>query len=49
MQRCLDECVVEGISTTVPFHRRVLADERFIRGDMNTGFVDSMEVEAVVS
>ena len=49
MKRCLDECVVEGISTTVPFHQRVLADERFIRGDVNTGFVDSMEVETAVS
>ena len=49
MRRCLDECVVEGISTTLPFHQRVLADERFVRGDVHTGFVDSMEMEAAVS
>jgi len=49
MRRCLDECVVEGISTTLPFHQRVLADERFVRGDVHTGFIDSMEMETAVS
>ncbi|MCK4547349.1 MAG: acetyl-CoA carboxylase biotin carboxylase subunit [Candidatus Eisenbacteria sp.] len=45
MRRCLDECVIEGVSTTVPFHRRVLRHERFVSGDIDTGFVDSMEME----
>jgi acetyl-CoA carboxylase biotin carboxylase subunit len=49
MQRCLEECVIEGVATTVPFHLRVLRDERFIRGAVHTGFVSTLEASAAVS
>lgn len=42
MRWALDEYVVEGIRTTVPFHRRVLRDDVFIAGDLDTGFIDRM-------
>jgi acetyl-CoA carboxylase biotin carboxylase subunit len=48
MRRCLDECVIEGVATTVPFHRRILADERFVRGDIDTGFVGALDAETAV-
>jgi acetyl-CoA carboxylase biotin carboxylase subunit len=42
MKRALDEFIVEGIKTTIPFHKRVLNDPDFIRGEFNTGFVEKM-------
>lgn len=42
MIRTLEEMVVEGVKTTIPFHLKVLADERFRSGRFDTGFVDSL-------
>ncbi len=42
MKRCLEECIIEGIHTTIPFHLRVMEDERFIAGDVTTHFVQEM-------
>ena len=33
MQSCLDEMIVEGIKTTIPFHRVLMRDERFRAGE----------------
>ncbi len=33
MQRALDECVISGIKTVIPLHRRILADAEFRAGD----------------
>lgn len=38
-RRALDEFVIEGIQTTIPFHRRVLANQAFIDGDVTTDFI----------
>jgi len=40
MRRALDECVVGGIRTTVPFHREVLDDAEFREGRIDIGYVD---------
>jgi acetyl-CoA carboxylase biotin carboxylase subunit len=40
MQRSLEEFVIEGIATTIPFHRRVLDDPDFVSGRFDTGFVE---------
>ncbi len=42
MRRALDEFIIEGIKTTIPFHKRVLNDPDFIKGDFNTGLVEKM-------
>ncbi len=42
MKRALDEFIVEGIKTTIPFHKKVLNDPDFIKGEFNTGFVEKM-------
>ena len=45
MRRALDEFVVEGIQTTIPFHRQLMDDERFKRGDFDTRFLDDFEMQ----
>jgi len=44
MQRALDEFIVEGIKTTVPFHQRLLKDPKFIAGDFNTSFLNDFDL-----
>ncbi len=41
MSRCLDEMLVEGIRTTLPFHLRVMNNAWFRRGEVYTNFVRS--------
>lgn len=41
MRRVLDEMIVEGISTTASFHRRLLDNAFFLRGDIHTTFVET--------
>ena len=40
MQRALSEFRLEGIKSTIPFHQRVFQDENFIRGDIDTHFLE---------
>ncbi len=40
MQRALSEFQIEGIKVTVPFHQSVFQDEDFIRGDIDTHFLE---------
>jgi acetyl-CoA carboxylase biotin carboxylase subunit len=42
MRRALNECVVEGIATTMPFHLVLLDDPAFQRGETHTGFIPEM-------
>ena len=48
MQRALGEFKIEGrgVKTTIPFHQRVLANERFRSGDVSTDFVEQFMAEA---
>jgi acetyl-CoA carboxylase biotin carboxylase subunit len=41
MQRALSEFYVEGPKTTIPFHQKVMQDEDFIKGNINTHFIKS--------
>ncbi len=40
MRRALDEYVITGIATTVPFHRQVLDHPEFLSGEFSTHFID---------
>ncbi len=44
MQRALDEFVIEGIKTTVPFHKALMKNEGFRSGDFNTGFMNTFDM-----
>lgn len=39
MKRALDEFMIEGVKTTIPFHRRLMDHEVFAKGDFNTNFL----------
>jgi acetyl-CoA carboxylase biotin carboxylase subunit len=40
MIRALDELRITGIETTVPFHRQILSHSEFVKGQVDTGFVE---------
>ncbi|HER42875.1 MAG TPA: ATP-grasp domain-containing protein, partial [Candidatus Eisenbacteria bacterium] len=40
MIRSLEECVIEGVPTTIPFHLWILRHRKFISGDFDTSFID---------
>jgi acetyl-CoA carboxylase biotin carboxylase subunit len=40
LRRALEEFVVKGIKTSIPFHLRVLRHPRFVEGRYDTGFID---------
>jgi acetyl-CoA carboxylase biotin carboxylase subunit len=42
MRRALEECVVEGIATTIPFHLQVMDDPVYQQGGVDTGFIVAM-------
>lgn len=43
MRRSLDEFIIEGVKTTLPFHRMMMEHEVFLSGDFDTRFVDTAE------
>jgi len=44
-RHALDQFIVEGVHTTLPFLRRILDDDLFVRGDVDTGFVARIQAE----
>jgi len=41
-RRALDEFIIEGIPTTIDFHKKILADKRFISGQFTTSLIDEI-------
>jgi acetyl-CoA carboxylase biotin carboxylase subunit len=44
MERALDEFIVEGVKTTIPFHQRLMKDENFRAGNFHTGFLNDFNM-----
>jgi len=42
-KRALEQFIIEGVKTSIPLHRAILDDERFVRGDFSTRFMESFE------
>jgi len=40
LRRALDEFIIEGVATTIDFHKQVLDHEVFISGEFDTSFVE---------
>ena len=45
MRRALDEFVIEGIKTTIPFHRQLMDDPRYVSGDYTTKFMEDFKIK----
>jgi acetyl-CoA carboxylase biotin carboxylase subunit len=43
MKRALGEYIIEGIKTTIPFHQKLMEDEKFVKGEFTTSFMDTFE------
>ena len=47
MQRALDEYIIEGIKTTIPFHQQLMQDEKFRKGDFTTKFMETFKLKDI--
>jgi len=45
MSRALDEFVIEGIKTTIPFHQQLMKNEDFRKGNYTTKFLESFDLK----
>ncbi|MDM1406168.1 acetyl-CoA carboxylase biotin carboxylase subunit [Myroides sp. DF42-4-2] len=45
MKRALDEFVIEGIKTTIPFHRQLMDDPNYKAGNYTTAFMESFHMK----
>jgi len=44
MKRALSEFVLEGVETTIPFHKKLMTNEQFLSGDYTTKFMEEHEL-----
>ncbi|WP_318614984.1 acetyl-CoA carboxylase biotin carboxylase subunit [Sporosarcina sp. YIM B06819] len=44
MKRALDEFIIEGVDTTIPFHSRLMDDAVFKSGDFDTKFLEKYSI-----
>ena len=45
MLRALNEFVIEGIDTTIPFHKQLMKDPKFRAGDFDTHFLETFQLQ----
>ena len=45
MSRALNEYIIEGIKTTIPFHRQLMKNEDFRKGNFTTKFMESFQMK----
>lgn len=45
MKRALDEFVIEGIKTTIPFHRQLMDEPDYVAGNYTTKFMESFKMK----
>ncbi len=43
-RRALEQFVIEGVKTSIPLHRAILMNEKFIRGELSTRFMESFSL-----
>ena len=47
MKRALDEFVIEGVKTTIPFHRQLMEEPDYVAGNYTTKFMESFKMKPV--
>ena len=45
MRRALQETIIEGPKTTIPYHIKIMEDEQFKSGDFDTSFLENFKFE----
>jgi acetyl-CoA carboxylase biotin carboxylase subunit len=45
MRRALDEFIIEGVTTTIPFHKQLMDDEEFKKGNYTTKFLETFSIK----
>ncbi|NMH27739.1 acetyl-CoA carboxylase biotin carboxylase subunit [Flavobacterium silvaticum] len=48
MKRALDEFVIEGVKTTIPFHRQLMDEPDYVEGNYTTKFMESFKMKEPV-
>lgn len=48
MKRALDEFVIEGVKTTIPFHRQLMDHPDYVAGNYTTKFMESFKMQPLV-
>jgi predicted RNase H-like HicB family nuclease len=43
MKRALDEYIIEGVKTTIPFHQKLMENEDFKNGNFTTKFMETFD------
>jgi len=43
MRRALDEYIIEGVKSTIPFHQKLMLNEKFNEGDFTTKFMEDFK------
>jgi acetyl-CoA carboxylase biotin carboxylase subunit len=43
MHHALDEFIIEGIHTTIPFHKKLMKNEQFRSGEFDTKFIEQFD------
>mgnify|MGYP001376197409 CR=1 FL=1 len=44
MERALEEFIIEGVKTTIPFHQKLMKNEEFRKGKYTTKFMETFEM-----
>ena len=42
MSRALDEFIIEGVKTTIPFHQKIMSNKKFLSNNYDTSFIEKM-------
>ena len=45
MKRALDEFVIEGVKTTIPFHRQLMDHPDYVAGNYTTAFMNNWQMQ----
>ncbi len=45
MKRALDEFILEGVKTTIPFHKQLMENKDFVEGNFTTHFLETFELQ----
>jgi len=46
MKRALDEFVIEGVKTTIPFHRQLMENSDYVAGNYTTKFMETFQMKS---